>query len=49
MPLETVPIENEYSIPEPDTYDIPRPIETSPPSFEIKTEEKVRLIIEHFI
>jgi hypothetical protein len=43
--------ENEYSTTELNTYDIPRKIEveqtssSSPPSIEIKTEEKVRILI----
>ncbi len=44
MPPVSIPLENEYSIPEHHTYDIPRTIELeqTSPSIEIKTEEKVR-------
>jgi hypothetical protein len=48
VPPISIPLENEYSIPEHNTYDIPRTIEleqtspSPPPSIEIKTEEKVR-------
>ena len=41
-----VVIENEYSVPESDTYDIPRSIETpSVENIQIDTEEKVRIFL----
>jgi len=41
-PVPPVPIENEYSLPEPNTYDIPRTIETpSVENIQLSTEEKI--------
>ncbi len=42
--MPPIPIENEYSLPDPNTYDIPRTIETpSVENIQINTEEKVRM------
>ena len=41
--MPPIPIENEYSLPEPNTYDIPRSFETpSVENIQTHTEEKVK-------
>jgi hypothetical protein len=43
-PVPPIPLENEYSLPESNTYDIPRSLETpSVENIQINTEEKVRI------
>ncbi len=46
--MPPVSVENEYSLPEPNTYDIPRTIETpSIENIQINTEEKVKVSFIH--